>query len=120
VSATSERLEQINGQSWREFVDAPVAVLTLGKTDCPACQAWGEELAVFLATDTEWPRVRFGKMVLDEGGLVDFKRASPWLAEVDTLPFTQIYVGGTRWKSFAGGGVERLVGRLRNLPPSSE
>jgi hypothetical protein len=113
---SAARFEQVDGTSWREFVAAPVAVLMLGKSDCAACQAYGEELEQFLAADADWPEIRFGKMVLDRGGLVDFKRASPWLAEVDTLPYTQIYVNGERWKAFAGGGIDRLVSRLRKLP----
>jgi hypothetical protein len=109
------RLEQIDGGNWKDFLQAPVAVLMLGKSDCAACQGWTEELEQFLAGDTEWTDVRFGKMILDKGGLFEFKKASPWLAELDTLPFNQIYVGGKQWKSFAGGGVERLVSRLRSL-----
>jgi hypothetical protein len=110
------RLEHVDGTSWRAFLGAPVAVLVLGKTTCPACQDYARDLEAFLATETRWPQVRFGKMSLDEGGLVDFKRASPWLVDVDTLPFTQIYVAGERWKDFAGGGVERLQQRLERLP----
>jgi len=107
------RLEKVDGGNWREFVAAPVAVLVIGKSDCAACAAWSEELEKFLADETEWADVRFGKMLVDKGGLIDFKRASPWLAEVDELPFNQIYVKGERSKAFAGGGVERLVSRLR-------
>ena len=111
------RLEKIDGSNWRGFVAAPVAVLVLGKTTCPACQAYGEELNAFLADDSRWPGVRFGKMMLDEGGLGEFKRASPWLAdEVDTLPFTQIFVAGNRWKDMPGGDVTRLTRRLETLP----
>ena len=114
----SARLEQIDGGNWKDFLQAPVAVLMLGKSDCEACRGWTEELEQFLAGDTEWKHVRFGKMVLDKGGLFEFKRATPWLATLDTLPFNQIYVGGREWKNFAGGGVERLVSRLRGLPGS--
>jgi len=57
-------------------------------------------------------------MLLDKGGLIGFKRAHPWIAELDVLPFTQIFVAGERGKSFAGGGVERLVNRLRHVRPS--
>ena len=114
------RLEKVDGTRWREFLAAPVAVLVLGKATCPACQAYASELEDFLADDVRWPHVRFGKMVLDEGGLVDFKRASPWLAAVDTLPFTQIYRNGERWKDFAGGGVDRLRSRLDRLPKAAE
>lgn len=109
------RLEKIDGDNWREFLAAPIAVLALGKTTCPACQAYARELEDFLAGDAEWEHVRFGKMLLDERGLTDFKRASPWLADVDVLPFTQIYRNGVRWKDFAGGGVDRLRRRLETL-----
>ena len=111
-------LEAIDAGNWEEFLRAPVAVLMLGKSDCPACAAWTDELTLFLATDSEWSNVRFGKMLLDKGGLVAFKRAHPWIAELDVLPFNQIFRTGERVKSFAGGGVERLVNRLRQLQPS--
>ena len=109
------RLEKIDRGNWRDFVAAPLAMLMLGKSDCAACAAWSEELDGFLAQDTEFTTVRFGKMLLDEGGLVDFKRVNPWLAEVDVLPFNQIWVNGERSKNFAGSGVDRLVPRLRGL-----
>jgi hypothetical protein len=111
----SDRLEAIDGTNWRDFVASPKAVLMLGKSDCDACGQWTVELERFLETDQEWKDVRFGKMLLDQRGLIDFKKANTWLAELDELPFNQIYVNGERSKSFAGGGVERLVNRLRGL-----
>ena len=109
------RLEDIDGQNWEEFLRAPVAVLMLGKSDCAACAAWTEELTRFLESDTEFPHVRFGKILLDRGGLIGFKRAHPWIAELDVLPFNQMFVAGERSKSFAGDGVARLVNRLRQI-----
>jgi hypothetical protein len=109
------RLEQIDGRNWEDFLQAPVAVLMLGKSDCEACAGWTRELEGFLASDSEFPHVRFGKMLLDKGGLIAFKRAHPWIAELDVLPFTQMFVAGERSKSFAGSGVERLVNRLRQI-----
>ncbi|HJQ84395.1 MAG TPA: hypothetical protein VKA21_09990 [Candidatus Binatia bacterium] len=113
------RLETVDGGNWREFVAAPVAVLMIGKSDCAACAAWTTELEEFLAGDTEWKNVRFGKMLVDKGGLIEFKRASPWLADVDELPFNQIYVKGERSKSWPGSGVERLTDRLRAVTAAS-
>lgn len=109
------RFEQLDAKSWAEFVGAPVSVLMLGKTDCAACAEWAEELTQFLASDETYPNVRFGKLVIDTPGLVDFKRASPWLAEVDVLPFTVIYKDGQKTKSFAGKGIERLSNRLNGV-----
>ena len=113
------RLEHIDGRNWEEFLRAPVAVLMLGKSDCDACAAWTEELIRFLESDTEFPTVRFGKILLDQGGLIGFKRAHPWIAELDVLPFTQLFVAGERSKSFAGSGTERLVNRLRQIVPAA-
>lgn len=109
-------LPELDGASWRELVEAPVAVLVLGKTDCNACAEWTGALEEFLGRDEEFSgRVRFGKIYLDKRGLADFKRENAWVAEVDALPFNQIYRNGERVRSFAGGGTDRLVNRLRNV-----
>jgi len=109
------RLETIDGTNWKDFVAAPKAVLMLSKTDCEKCAAWTEELSAFLEEDREYAEVRFGKMVLNQPGLIDFKKANSWLADVDVLPFNVIYVSGERVKSFAGGGLDRLINRLARL-----
>ena len=109
------RLEVIGSDNWEEFVKAPMAVLMLGKTDCAACNEWTEELKTFLESDENFKDVRFGKMLLDQRGLAAFKKISPWLAEVDVLPFNVIYKEGEKKKEFAGKGTERLVNRLNNL-----
>lgn len=113
------RLEALDGKNWQEFVAAPTAVLMLGKSDCAACSAWSDELARFLEDDAQYPDVRFGKLLLDTPGLVSFKRANPWVAEVDVLPTTIIYKGGERAKTFAGSGIERLTNRLDRLAAES-
>ncbi|HTY19030.1 MAG TPA: hypothetical protein VMH82_14975 [Myxococcota bacterium] len=113
------RLEILDGKSWQAFLEAPAAVLVLGKSGCDACSTWASELERFLDGDQRWQHVRFGKLLLDTPGLVSFKRANPWVAELDALPFTVIYRDGQRSKDFAGGGVERLVTRLeRALAPA--
>jgi len=110
-----DRLEAIDGTTWEGFIQNPWAVLVLGKTDCDHCAAYTEELHGFLATDAAPAEVRFGKIVLDRGGLASFKRANPWLADVDVLPYTLIYRDGLKVAEFAGGGIERLRSRLRRL-----
>jgi hypothetical protein len=108
----SQRLELLDGKTWEAFLASRVAVLMLGKSDCHACAEWTDELVAFLAADTRWRDVRFGKILLDTPGLVSFKRANPWIAELDVLPVTLVFVNGKEAKRFAGAGVERLVTRL--------
>ncbi len=109
------RLEMLEPSTWEAFVGAPASVLMLGKSDCPACNQWTTELEAFLETDAEWPDVRFGKLLLDRPGWIGFKKANPWVAEVHDLPFNVIFVGGESRKQFPGGGVDRMVSRLRRL-----
>jgi hypothetical protein len=110
-----DRLEALDGSTWESFVGSPWAVLMLGKSDCEHCAEFTEELHGFLAQDTAYRDVRFGKILLDRGGLAGFKRANPWLADVDVLPYTLIYRGGEKVAEFAGGGIGRLQSRLERL-----
>jgi hypothetical protein len=110
-----ERLEAIHGENWQTFLTAPLAVLMLGKSDCEHCAEYTEELHGFLAGDAAPGDVRFGKMLLDRGGLAGFKRANPWLADVDVLPYTLIYRRGEKVAEFAGGGIGRLQSRLDRI-----
>ena len=107
--------ETIDASNWEDFVNAPKAVLMLGKSDCEACNEWTTELKGWLAAGEGPDDVRFGKLLLDQRGLIDFKKASPWLAGVDVLPFNVIYRSGEKVKDFAGSGIERLTNRLARL-----
>jgi hypothetical protein len=108
----SSRLETLGADSWEEFLASPRAVLVLGKADCEACTRWSEELSAWLADAAVWPDVRFGKLLLNTPGLVAFKRANPWVANLDMLPHTIVYRDGEKLKEFAGGGIDRLETRL--------
>lgn len=108
-------LQAVGRENWEAFLGDGVAVLMLGKTDCAACEAWTAELTAFLAQDTELADVRFGKMLLNVGGLGKYKRASPWLAEVNDLPTNVLYVNGEPVKRWVGGGVDRMVNRVRRV-----
>jgi hypothetical protein len=114
----NRQLETIDGGNWEEFTRDRLGVLVLGKSDCDKCASWCRELTEFLAQDDSFGDVRFGKLLLDQRGLIGYKRASPWLAEVSVLPFNVIYRDGQVAKSFAGGGLERLLNRLRRLAGS--
>ena len=95
-------------------------MLVLGKSDCDACNGWSAELEHFLETDTAWRHVRFGKLLLDKSGLISFKRANPWIAELDVLPHNVVYHDGERAVEFSGAGVERLLARLSRVLPAAK
>jgi hypothetical protein len=113
------RLEALDGTTWENFLASPWSVLMLGKSDCDHCNEFTEELHAFLVADHVYADVRFGKILLDRGGLASFKRANPWLADVDVLPYTLIYRDGERVAEFAGGGIGRLTSRLERVRSES-
>jgi hypothetical protein len=111
-------LEILDGTNVMDALNHPIFVLVLAKKDCVACQQWGEELTTFLSTlpeDSSLQQVRFGKLILDQPGLRTFKKASPWLAEVNDLPYNAIYQDGAYVRGFLGSGTTRLVNRINRL-----
>lgn len=110
-------IETIDGSNWQELVTAEAAVLMLASSSCPACAAWTEELTEYLEAHPEaFPGVRFGKILLDQPGLAEFRRANLWMVnEVDVVPYNAIYHEGQRARGFPGGGIERLQRRLERL-----
>jgi hypothetical protein len=118
ADATERRgIETIDGSNWQEFVASEAAVLMLASSTCPACAAWTEELEDYLeAHPGAFPRVRFGKILLDRPDLAEFRRANLWLVnEVEVVPYNVIYHQGRRVRGFAGGGIEELEQRLQRL-----
>ena len=105
-------VEKIGPEEWEGFVKAePASVLVLTKTDCAQCAGWSAELEAFEAPDG----VRIGKMDLKTPGLIAFKKANPWLKDVDVLPYNVLYVNGEPVKKWAGGGIDRLKNRLERV-----
>jgi hypothetical protein len=97
------------------FLEHPDRVLILGKSDCAACKAWAAELTAAMEDGSFSSSVPVGKLDLDQRGLGDFKKSSPWLADITDLPFNVIYVADEKQKSWAGAGVDRLKNRLERL-----
>jgi len=138
------RLEILEGDAWREVVNAPIALIVLARSTCPVCKAWSEELTAFLESDQRWKDLRVGEIFLFEGGdggeeeedeeddgtpdaisralsaatgpRGSFARANrDWLGEVDTVPHNVLYVRGERVKSWPGRGIDRLITRLEGV-----
>jgi hypothetical protein len=107
VQAIMTQIEILHPQTLPGFLESAVGVLLLAKSDCDACERWTTELNAHLASldaDDSLNAVRFAKIVLNQPGLGFFKKASPWLRDVNDLPFTAIYVDGEYTRGFIGGG----------------
>lgn len=109
------QIQELTPENWEDFTKNLVAVMILGKTDCQACQDWSAELTDAMDAGDVPDNVAYGKLMINQKGLLGFKKANAWLAEVDTLPFNVIYQNGEVVKKYAGGGLARLTNRLDNL-----
>ncbi len=109
------RIEQLDPTTLEDFLAADASVLILAKTTCENCSRWSEELGAACCDAGFFPGVRFGKLYLDTPGLIAFKKANPWIAGVEDLPYNVIYVKGEQVKQYAGGGIDRLSNRLNRV-----
>lgn len=108
-----DRLEAVSDSTWRGFCAAPVAVLLVAESGCPACADWTRALREYLQRSDAWNGVRFGKIDLDLPTAEGFRTANAeWLALVEGIPFNVLYVNGEPQTSFAGAGIDRLERRL--------
>ena len=101
VGMTQAGSRQIDGGQLAGLPPAPPSPCSCSaRATAQACQALDRGARAVPRRATRSGRdVRFGKMLLDKGGLFEFKRASPWLAERRRrCRSTQIYVGGKQWQ----------------------
>src|SRR5262249_2262586 len=64
--------------------------LVLAKDDCDNCAAYESQIRR-LQEEGQLGDLVVGKLVLTQPGCRDFKRANPWLRELDLLPYTILY-----------------------------
>jgi hypothetical protein len=69
----------------------------------------------------DWHHCRFGMITLDGEAVTRFKEANDaWLKIIDGMPFNVIYVDGEPTTSLYGGGVKRLISRLKRVTEGSK
>jgi hypothetical protein len=56
-----------------------------------------------------------GKIVLTQPGCRGFKRANPWLTQLDFLPYTILYASGEKVDEFAGSKGTYLLERAADI-----
>ena len=81
-------------------VEAPHGALVLAKDDCDNCAAYEADIRR-LGDQGLLGDVVVGKLVLTQPGCRGFKRANPWLSEIDFLPYTVLYTSGEKVDEFA-------------------
>ena len=105
-------LKRLSPATWEAFLEAPAALLVLGKEDCQPCKEWTETLTSQPNDVLNGRRVRVGTLLLDAPGFGQFKMTHPWVALVDVLPFNALYINGERVAEWAGASIERLLKEL--------
>lgn len=94
-------------------VEAPHGVLVLAKDDCDSCAAYEQEIRG-MEEEGRLGDLVVGKLVLTQPGSRQFKRANPWLREVDFLPYTLLYADGERVDEFAASRGSYLLERAED------
>jgi hypothetical protein len=92
VPVTDHNLDAVLG--------AEHAVLILSKKSCGYCAEYYAEIEA-LRAQGQLTSVTIGKVTLDQPGAGRFKRDNPWIATLEALPYTLLYLRGERVDQFA-------------------
>src|SRR5436190_22869409 len=95
-------------------VRAGHGALVLAKDECDNCAAYEAQIRR-LREEGQLGDLVIGKMVLTRPGCRNFKRANPWLSEVDFLPYTLLYASGEKVDEFAGSKGTYLLERAADV-----
>jgi hypothetical protein len=90
----------VDDDTVESVVGARHGALVLAKDDCDNCAAYEAEIRR-LHDQGHLGDLVVGKLVLTRPGSRRFKRANPWLSEVDFLPYTVLYASGEKVDEFA-------------------
>jgi hypothetical protein len=90
----------VNDDTVERVVGAHHGALVLAKDDCDNCAAYEAEIRRLHEQGLLGDLV-VGKIVLTQPGCRRFKRANPWLSEIDLLPYTVLYASGKKIDEFA-------------------
>ena len=114
VNDSAKPVRAVTDQNLEEVVEAERGVLILTKTGCGHCVAYQAEIEALLERGAMRGTV-IGKMPLNQRGVIrDFKRNSPWLADLQFLPHTLLYSKGRRVDNFAASKGSYLLERIED------
>jgi hypothetical protein len=91
-------------------VGARHGALVLAKDNCENCAAYEAQIRR-LQEEGQLGDLVVGKIVLTQPGCRGFKRANPWLSQVDFLPYTLLYASGEKVDEFAASKGTYLLER---------
>jgi hypothetical protein len=103
----------VNDANLARFLAADWAVLILSRSSCGHCAAYQRDIDVY----QQWglfDGISIGKLVLDEAGVSQFKRANRWMADLTFLPHTLLYHQGQVIDSFGTSKGSYLLERLED------
>jgi hypothetical protein len=107
---TAASVLYVDDDTVERVVGARHGALVLAKDDCDNCAAYEAEIRR-LHEQGHLGDLVVGKIVLTQPGCRRFKRANPWLSEVDFLPYTLPYTSGEKVDEFAASKGTYLLER---------
>ena len=100
----------VDDETVASVINAPRGALILAKDGCGSCAEYEAEIERLQARALLGDLV-VGKLMLTQPGCRLFKRANPWLREVDFLPYTLLYERGEKVDEFAASKGAYLLDR---------
>jgi hypothetical protein len=103
----------VDDETVETVTGAPHGALVLAKDDCDNCAAYEEQIRRLQDQQLLGDLV-VGKLMLTQPGSRAFKKANPWLSDVDFLPYTLLYSSGEKVDEFAASSGTYLLERAED------
>ena len=100
----------VDDETVESVTGAPRGALILAKDGCGSCAQYEAEIRRLEDRELLGGLV-VGKLMLTQPGCRLFKRANPWLRDVDFLPYTLLYANGEKVDEFAASKGTYLLDR---------
>ena len=97
---SADSVQYVDDESVDRIVGAPHGALILAKDECGSCAEYESEIRG-LQADGLLGDLVVGKLILTRPGSTEFKRANPWLRDLEYLPYTLLYASGEKVDEFA-------------------
>ena len=91
--------------NWKDIISFPLSVVIFTKDDCQDCKQWIDKL--YDSDDLE--EVNFAVINLSDKGLGKIKIESPWISQIDILPFNVLFINGELRENWSGANENRLI-----------
>ncbi|MBS9782943.1 MAG: hypothetical protein KGV46_00105 [Pasteurella sp.] len=110
-----KRIKKLDCFSLEDILKEDKCLLVLSNSNCDACKQWVQKINKGLQEETLPMHIEYGKLDINQKGLISFRRENPWVEKAIFLPYTALLLEGVFTGGFIGADYEELQNLLERV-----